>query len=238
MKQPETDNPKDIIGRTKPPLELIPPSALVHEAMAMKIGAVKYTPYNWRDKKVSAMCYLGACLRHVLSLIDGEDYAPDSGVHHAAHARACMGIFLDAMETKNLVDDRPPKGKCAEILTRYTECRECAKTGAPCPSCDISSRIKCQIAGCMCEATHIVLVEGKDRQYCDTHTAIAQNERRSSAVQTTEAPRPVKDLPRPVKDLCALCYGSHWHQQISQNGETKLIPCPSCTAAKKDDCPF
>lgn len=113
-------NPKDRIGRTKPPLELIPPSALVHIAMAFKNGADKYGAYNWRKEKVSAMIYLGANLRHIADLIDREDLALDSKVHHAAHAAACCMIYLDAMECNQLVDDRPNPGKCSSVIDRFT----------------------------------------------------------------------------------------------------------------------
>lgn len=130
-------NPKDRIGRTKPPIELIPPSAifyeaqamygngriatissvaLIHESMAFKNGAEKYGPYNWRDEKVSAMIYLGAAWRHVLDLLDQEEVASDSGVHHAAHAKACLGIFIDAKVTGNLVDDRPRAGAFPNLV--------------------------------------------------------------------------------------------------------------------------
>lgn len=133
-------NPKDRIGRTKPPIELIPPSAiiyeaqavggngrlatisavgLIHEAMAFKNGAVKYNPYNWRSEKVSAMIYMGAAWRHLLDLNDREEYASDSGVHHAAHAKACLGIFIDASVTGNLVDDRPVSGRASALIAAY-----------------------------------------------------------------------------------------------------------------------
>src|SRR5690242_11736026 len=73
-------NPKDVIGRTKPPLELVPPSFMILTSMAMKLGAKKYGPYNWRHEKVSAMVYLGAALRHIQSAIDGEEIDHESGV--------------------------------------------------------------------------------------------------------------------------------------------------------------
>jgi len=107
-------NPKDLLGIKKPPIHLIPPVALAHEAMAMKDGGIKYGPYNWRTNSVIATIYISAAMRHLLALLDGEDYADDSGVHHAAHARACMGIFLDAFFGGNLIDDRPVKGTYSE----------------------------------------------------------------------------------------------------------------------------
>lgn len=99
-------NPKDKIGLTKVPLRLIPPVALIHTATALGNGAAKYGPYNWRDFPISLTVYIEATQRHLLALLDGEDYAPDSGIHHAAHAAACLAILLDARETGNLIDDR------------------------------------------------------------------------------------------------------------------------------------
>lgn len=114
-------NPKDRIGMTKPPISLVPPVALVHCAMAMKNGAVKYGPYNWRGEKVQSMIYLDAALRHILDFIDGEEKASDSGVHHLAHAMACCAILLDAFEGGFVKDTRPPKGPAPDAIARLTE---------------------------------------------------------------------------------------------------------------------
>jgi hypothetical protein len=116
----DTTNPKDRVGVTKPQLNLVPSSLIIHVAKAMENGAAKYGPYNWRDKKVRATIYIAAAQRHLLSLLDGEDFAQDSGVHHAAHAAACMGIILDARECDCLIDDRPTKGTAAPLIERLT----------------------------------------------------------------------------------------------------------------------
>ena len=114
-------NPKDRIGMTKPPIALVPPVALIHCAMAMKNGAVKYGPYNWRKEKVQSMIYLDAAYRHILDFIDGEECASDSGVHHLAHAMACCAILLDAFEGGHVKDNRPPPGQAAALIARLTE---------------------------------------------------------------------------------------------------------------------
>jgi hypothetical protein len=113
-------NPKDLLGALKVDLALIPPAALIHEARAMVNGAAKYGPYNWREKKVRAMIYLSACQRHLAAYLDGERDAADSGVHHLGHARACLGILLDAEATRNLVDDRPQRGAASRLLAQFT----------------------------------------------------------------------------------------------------------------------
>lgn len=115
------NNPKTQYGVKKPSLALVPAASLIHEATAFMDGAAKYGPYNWRENKVSAMVYLNAADRHMRQFLDGEDFDPISGVHHLGHAKACFGIILDAMETGNLVDDRPNKGKAGELIRRFME---------------------------------------------------------------------------------------------------------------------
>ena len=124
-------NPKDRIGKTKPPLHLIPSGAMIQEAQVMKLGAAKYGPYNWRDESVSATVYVSAMQRHMLAWLDGEDLDPESGASHLAHARACAGILLDAESVGNLVDDRPTKGAASELLARFTEPTELATATTP-----------------------------------------------------------------------------------------------------------
>jgi hypothetical protein len=87
----------------------------------MQDGARKYQAFNWRTKKVVASIYMSAAQRHLLAWFDGEDNASDSGIPHLAHAKACLGILIDALETGNLVDDRPALGAAARILERYRE---------------------------------------------------------------------------------------------------------------------
>lgn len=114
-------NPKDLIGATKPRLSLVTPAGIIYEALAMANGCEKYGAYNFRDKKVQAMIYIEACQRHLLSWLDGEEIAADSGVPHLAHAKACLGILIDALETGNLIDNRPKPGAAAKLIDRYTK---------------------------------------------------------------------------------------------------------------------
>ncbi len=117
---PDDTNPKDLIGQRKVQLHLVPSSVIVRVATAMMDGAKKYGPYNWRAKKVRATVYLSAAERHHRSWLDGETYAPDSGVHHLAHAAACYAIIIDAEDTGNLIDDRPLPGATARLLAELT----------------------------------------------------------------------------------------------------------------------
>lgn len=116
----DTTNPKDLIGINKPNLNLVPPVLMVHAAKAMENGAKKFGPYNWRDKKVKGSIYVAAILRHVFAYMDGEEQAPDSGVHHLGHAAACIAILLDAKHGDNLIDDRPKPGPAPAVISQLT----------------------------------------------------------------------------------------------------------------------
>lgn len=113
-------NPKDRLGAKKPPLTLVPPALVIYTSRVMALGAAKYGPYNWREKKVKLSVYIEAAMRHLMALFDGEDTDPESGMPHSAHAAACMGIILDALATGNLIDDRPIKGAAARLLAELT----------------------------------------------------------------------------------------------------------------------
>jgi len=121
-------NPKDLLGTKKVPnLSVIPAASIICEGLAMRYGAYEaplagggngYGPFNWREKQVRASIYVDACLRHLMSWIDGEANAADSGVPHLGHAKACLGILADAIESGNLVDDRPKAGPAPALLER------------------------------------------------------------------------------------------------------------------------
>ncbi len=114
------ENPKDRIGAAKPPLHLIPPAAEILESVVMGLGAKKYGPFNWRTANVRATVYISAARRHLAQWLDGQDDDPESGVSHLAHARACLGILLDAQATGALIDDRPEPGAAPQLIARHT----------------------------------------------------------------------------------------------------------------------
>jgi Domain of unknown function (DUF5664) len=115
------DNPKDILGCKKPDTTKIPAIALAWEALAMMDGAGKYGAYNWRANRVIASIYIAACKRHLDLWFEGQEEAEDSGCHHLAHARACLGILLDAQATGNLIDDRPVNESSCGALARVMQ---------------------------------------------------------------------------------------------------------------------
>lgn len=116
----QSENPKELFGQTKPQLHLVPPAFSIYTATAFRDGAKKYGPYNWRENAVIASTYVSAAKRHLDSWWDGEQFAEDSGVHHLAHAAACLAIIIDCIETGNLKDDRPLPGNAAALIKRLT----------------------------------------------------------------------------------------------------------------------
>lgn len=122
------DNPKSLVGATKVPLHLVPPSAKHYLALALENGAKKYGPYNWRDADISISTYKAALERHMDAFWDGEDFAEDSGVHHVAHAMACCALILDALSIGKLKDDRPTKGASARLQKEYSQTSSHHKT--------------------------------------------------------------------------------------------------------------
>lgn len=118
------NNPKTVVGASKVPLHLVPPSAKYFLALALADGAKKYDPYNWRDAAISVSVYKAAMERHMDAFWDGEEFARDSGVHHVAHAMACCALILDAMTIGKLHDDRPTCGASAQLQRAYMEARK------------------------------------------------------------------------------------------------------------------
>lgn len=136
MENNENDptNPKDKLGVLKPQLHLIPPASIIYQGLAMQFGALEkpikqpdgtfiygYGAFNWRSKKVRYTVYLAAILRHYLRLLDGCDIDDESGYPEIGHLMASAGILADAKETGNLIDDRPPKGAAASLLSQWTK---------------------------------------------------------------------------------------------------------------------
>tara|TARA_A100001037_G_scaffold287811_1_gene297746 strand:- start:407 stop:724 length:318 start_codon:yes stop_codon:yes gene_type:complete len=96
-----------VVGKV--PLHLLPPAFNREVAHALKHGADKYGPWNWREegRRLLASTYIGAIRRHLDAWQDGEDIDPESGQAHLAHIAASVAILLDAQEHGTFEDDRP-----------------------------------------------------------------------------------------------------------------------------------
>lgn len=103
-------NPKTIYGDRKVRLQYVPLSASIAIARALAEGAEKYGPWNWRDKPVPLMTYIGAAYRHLGAFVEGETLDPDSSTKsHLDGAIASIAIIIDAMSLGEgmYIDDRP-----------------------------------------------------------------------------------------------------------------------------------
>lgn len=96
----------------KPDLSLIPYCVEAEVAKAMMNGEERYGRYNYcNGHKFSDL--VGAAKRHLGKFMDGEDVAPDSGVHHLGHAIANCLMMLHQIELGTAKDNRykPDAGK-------------------------------------------------------------------------------------------------------------------------------
>jgi hypothetical protein len=116
---PDT-NPKSAYGVKKPPLlSVVSASALLVLGQVMALGGRKYGPFNYREKPVSASVYVDAMTRHLFAWNAGQDNDPESTVSHLGHIMACCSIMIDALESGNLIDDRPKNDHEIEMLERF-----------------------------------------------------------------------------------------------------------------------
>ena len=122
---PTKDNPKKVMGDKKVPMNQIPPVADAQISCAFFDGALKYGFRNWRTTPIEAQTYISAVLRHIQAWAEGEDTASDSGLHHLAHAGACICILLDAEANGALIDNRVHGAfpKVLEQLRPWVEAR-------------------------------------------------------------------------------------------------------------------
>lgn len=104
---PASADPKGDAGKTKAPMELLPPFSLMETAWVHGLGAEKYGRYNWRKGDVNASIYVSAIMRHLMAWQSGEDNDPESGRSHLAHIAAGCNILMDAQKHGRLIDDRP-----------------------------------------------------------------------------------------------------------------------------------
>lgn len=83
----------------KPRLGLLPPYATVAVARVLSIGALKYSPSNWKYVAGGETRYVDAALRHLFSYMADEKTDPETGENHLSHAICCLMFLLDHDET-------------------------------------------------------------------------------------------------------------------------------------------
>lgn len=108
-------NPKDAIGYRKWRVYWTIPMRVIWElGVALLEGALKYGAFNWRVSGVRVSVYTDAAKGHIDQFIEGENYDPDSGLHHITKAIASLVVLRDGLLEGNVNDDRPPRVKDLE----------------------------------------------------------------------------------------------------------------------------
>ena len=100
------ENPKELAGRKKCQMNLLPLRELMDVADVHYLGSEKYGKSNWRQDPIRYSTYIGAILRHLTAWQDGEDIDPESGKSHLSHIVASCLIVRDATRHDSFIDDR------------------------------------------------------------------------------------------------------------------------------------
>lgn len=89
----------------KPPMDLLDGYALEQVARVMGFGANKYGEHNWRGG-IRYSRLIAAMLRHIHAFNKGEDFDPETGISHVAHAGCCVMFLLWMQAHRQDMDDR------------------------------------------------------------------------------------------------------------------------------------
>lgn len=90
----------------KAPWHLLPPDALNEIVLVLEFGARKYGERNWeRGMKWSRP--FSALMRHMWAWWRGEDFDPETGMSHLAHAGCCILFLMTYRGHATGTDDRP-----------------------------------------------------------------------------------------------------------------------------------
>lgn len=130
----KASNPKQALGVKKVNYHVVPAPVIAELSVALLEGACKYGSHNWRVVGVRASTYYDACLRHLNSYWEGEEYDKESGIPHLTKAIACLTVLRDSQMMGNHIDDRPPKSnpvwqtwinvKTEALLEKFPEPKE------------------------------------------------------------------------------------------------------------------
>ena len=89
--------------------DLLPPDAVKAIVRVLTFGSTKYAPRNW-EKGIYQSRLMAASRRHEAAWEMGEDFDPETGIHHLAH-KACCDIMMLAQELREMFtfDDIPQR---------------------------------------------------------------------------------------------------------------------------------
>lgn len=89
----------------KAPLDLLPYEALAEVARVLGFGEIKYGTGNWAQG-VEQRRLISAALRHIGQFNSGEDFDPESGINHIAHATCNLLFSLWMYKNRPDLDNR------------------------------------------------------------------------------------------------------------------------------------
>lgn len=89
----------------KPEMDLLPGEALIDISKGFAFGAKKYGRFNWRKGIAWSRVY-SALQRHLSAWNAGEDFDPESGLNHLAHAGCNLMFLLSFLQEHPELDDR------------------------------------------------------------------------------------------------------------------------------------
>lgn len=89
----------------KPDYSLLSSQAIDELTKVLTFGKQKYAAHNWR-KGILISRLIAAALRHLFSLLKGETYDLETGLHHAAHCMCCCMFIIEILNTRKDLDDR------------------------------------------------------------------------------------------------------------------------------------
>ena len=91
--------------REKSPLDLFDEEAYEAVSDVLAFGARKYARHNWR-KGIAWSRLIAAAKRHIAAFNRGEDYDPETGLPHTAHAMCCLMFLTWYLNHRREFDDR------------------------------------------------------------------------------------------------------------------------------------
>jgi hypothetical protein len=88
-------------------MDLLPMRPLKDIAQILTIGAEKYGAENWRTgEPIAHSRHFAGIQRHLMAYWSGEDYDPETGKSHLAHAACGLLFYMELAKSHPEKDDR------------------------------------------------------------------------------------------------------------------------------------
>ena len=81
----------------KPDYTLLPWDSVEQVVRVLDYGAKKYARDNWRYVDDASTRYMAAAMRHLSAYMQGQEFDPETGINHLAHA-CCSLLFVLSLE--------------------------------------------------------------------------------------------------------------------------------------------